>query len=57
MAHAGRNTGGSQFFLVHSRQATQHLDKNHTCFGKVTEGLDVIDKVKQGDTFSVSITE
>ena len=57
MAHAGRNTGGSQFFLVHSRPATQHLDKNHTCFGKVIEGLDVIDKIKQGDTFSVSITE
>ena len=57
MAHAGRNTGGSQFFLVHSRPATQHLDKNHTCFGKVTEGLDVIDKIKQGDAFSVSITE
>jgi peptidyl-prolyl cis-trans isomerase B (cyclophilin B) len=57
MAHAGRNTGGSQFFLVHSRPATQHLDKNHTCFGKVIEGLDVIDKIKQGDSFSVSITE
>ena len=39
MAHAGRNTGGSQFFLVHDRNATQHLDRNHTCFGKVTEGL------------------
>ena len=49
MAHAGRNTGGSQFFLVHTRQATQHLDRNHTCFGKVVEGLDVIDKVSQGD--------
>ena len=35
MAHAGRNTGGSQFFIVHSRNATQHLDRNHTCFGKV----------------------
>jgi peptidyl-prolyl cis-trans isomerase B (cyclophilin B) len=57
MAHAGRNTGGSQFFIVHSRQATQHLDKNHTCFGKVIEGLDVIDNIKQGDTFSVNITE
>ena len=55
MAHAGRNTGGSQFFLVHSRQATQHLDKNHTCFGKVVEGLDIIEKVQQGDKFSVQI--
>ncbi|MEO6882615.1 MAG: peptidylprolyl isomerase [Bacteroidia bacterium] len=49
MAHAGRDTGGSQFFICISRQATQHLDRNHTCFGKVVEGLDVIDKIKQGD--------
>ena len=49
MAHAGRNTGGSQFFICHSRQNTQHLDRNHTCFGKVVEGLDVIDSIKQGD--------
>jgi peptidyl-prolyl cis-trans isomerase B (cyclophilin B) len=49
MAHAGRDTGGSQFFICHNRQNTQHLDKNHTCFGKVVEGLDVIDKIYQGD--------
>lgn len=49
MAHAGRNTGGSQFFICHSRQGTQHLDRNHTCFGKVVEGLDVIDLISQGD--------
>jgi peptidyl-prolyl cis-trans isomerase B (cyclophilin B) len=49
MAHAGRNTGGSQFFICHSRQGTQHLDRNHTCFGKVVEGLDVIDLIGQGD--------
>ena len=49
MAHAGRNTGGSQFFICHSRQGTQHLDKNHTCFGKVIEGLDIIDSIQQGD--------
>jgi peptidyl-prolyl cis-trans isomerase B (cyclophilin B) len=49
MAHAGRNTGGSQFFICHSRQGTQHLDRNHTCFGKVVEGLDVIDNILQGD--------
>ena len=49
MAHAGRNTGGSQFFICHSRQGTQHLDKNHTCFGKVVEGLDIIDNILQGD--------
>lgn len=49
MAHAGRNTGGSQFFICHNRQNTQHLDRNHTAFGKVVEGLDVIDEIHQGD--------
>ena len=49
MAHAGRNTGGSQFFICHSRRNTAHLDRNHTCFGKVVEGLDVIDAIRQGD--------
>ncbi|TDK42899.1 peptidylprolyl isomerase [Algoriphagus formosus] len=49
MAHAGRNTGGSQFFICHSRDNTSHLDRNHTCFGKVTEGLDVIDDIRAGD--------
>lgn len=49
MAHAGRNTGGSQFFICHSRQNTAHLDRNHTCFGKVYEGVDVIDGIRQGD--------
>ncbi len=49
MAHAGRNTGGSQFFICHNRENTQHLDRNHTCFGKVTEGVEVIDKIEAGD--------
>ncbi|MEM9829844.1 MAG: peptidylprolyl isomerase [Bacteroidota bacterium] len=49
MAHAGRNTGGSQFFICHSRDNTAHLDRNHTVFGKVVEGLDVIDNIRQGD--------
>lgn len=49
MAHAGRNTGGSQFFVCHSRTNTAHLDRNHTCFGKVYEGLDIIDDIKGGD--------
>jgi len=49
MAHAGRNTGGSQFFICHGRTNTKHLDKQHTCFGKVTEGLDIIEKIRQGD--------
>lgn len=52
MAHAGRNTGGSQFFICHSRQNTAHLDRNHTVFGKVVEGLDVIDQIRQGDTMT-----
>ena len=50
MAHAGRNTGGSQFFVCHSRTNTAHLDRNHTVFGKVVEGLDVIDDIRQGDS-------
>jgi peptidyl-prolyl cis-trans isomerase B (cyclophilin B) len=49
MAHAGRNTGGSQFFICHSRNNTSHLDRNHTCFGKVIDGLEVIDDVREGD--------
>jgi len=49
MAHAGRNTGGSQFFICHSRDNTAHLDRNHTCFGRVVEGLEVIDKIRGGD--------
>lgn len=49
MAHAGRNTGGSQFFICHSRENTAHLDRNHTCFGKVVDGLDLIDEIRQGD--------
>ncbi|WP_027421221.1 peptidylprolyl isomerase [Crocinitomix catalasitica] len=49
MAHAGRNTGGSQFFVCHSRNNTSHLDGNHTCFGKVIDGVDVVDKIVEGD--------
>jgi len=55
MAHAGRNTGGSQFFICHSRQNTAHLDGNHTCFGRVTEGMEVIDAIQGGDKIN-SIT-
>ena len=49
MAHAGRDTGGSQFFICHSRTNTSHLDRNHTCFGKVVENVDVVDDIRQGD--------
>lgn len=58
MAHAGRDTGGSQFFICHSRNNTSHLDRMHTCFGKVVEGLDVIDDIGQGDKIiAVTVTE
>ncbi|OJJ18338.1 peptidyl-prolyl cis-trans isomerase [marine bacterium AO1-C] len=43
------NTGGSQFFICLNRQNTQHLDRQHTVFGKVVEGLDVIGQISQGD--------
>lgn len=49
MAHRGLNTGGSQFFICHSRNNTSHLDGVHTCFGKVIEGLDVVDDIRAGD--------
>ena len=49
MAHRGLNTGGSQFFICHSRNNTKHLDGVHTCFGRIIEGLDVIDDIRGGD--------
>ena len=49
MAHAGKDTGGSQFFICHSRNNTAHLDGVHTCFGQVVEGLEVIDLIGPGD--------
>lgn len=49
MAHRGPNTGGSQFFICHNRAGTAHLDRKHTCFGKLTEGFEVLDEIKTGD--------
>ena len=49
MAHRGPNTGGSQFFIVLSRQQTAHLDRKHTCFGKITGGIELIDDLRMGD--------
>ena len=49
MAHRGPNTGGSQFFICHNRSNTKHLDGVHTCFGKITEGLDILDDITGGD--------
>jgi len=58
MAHRGRNTGGSQFFICHNRSNTKHLDRNHTVFGKVTEGIEVLDQIKQGDKIEkITVTE
>jgi peptidyl-prolyl cis-trans isomerase B (cyclophilin B) len=47
MAHRGKDTGGSQFFICHSPQS--HLDRKHTVFGQVTSGLEVVDKIQAGD--------
>ncbi|MFI3305125.1 MAG: peptidylprolyl isomerase [Rikenellaceae bacterium] len=58
MAHAGRDTGGSQFFICHNRTNTQHLDGVHTCFGQVVENVDVIDEIRRGDKIlSVKIVQ
>lgn len=58
MAHAGKDTGGSQFFICHNRENTQHLDHVHTCFGRVVEGLEVVDMIRPGDLIeSIKIVE
>jgi peptidyl-prolyl cis-trans isomerase B (cyclophilin B) len=59
MANKGyRNSGGSQFFICVSRDATKHLDGKHTCFGKVTQGIEIIDAIEKGDAVvSISISE
>jgi peptidyl-prolyl cis-trans isomerase B (cyclophilin B) len=58
MAHRGRDTGGSQFFVCQSREKTKHLDRQHTCFGKVTDGIDLVNQIKQGDVIEkISIIE
>ena len=49
MAHAGRDTGGSQFFVVLDEGNTKHLNGKHTVFGQVIEGLDVVPQIQQGD--------
>lgn len=52
MAHAGKDTGGSQFFMVLSEQNSRHLNGVHTVFGKVTAGLDVMQKIRQHDVMT-----
>ena len=52
MAHAGKDTGGSQFFMVLSEKNTKHLNGLHTVFGQITTGLDVMKKIKQNDSMT-----
>jgi peptidyl-prolyl cis-trans isomerase B (cyclophilin B) len=52
MAHAGKDTGGSQFFMVLSEENTRHLDGVHTVFGKITQGLDVMKKLQRNDVMN-----
>jgi peptidyl-prolyl cis-trans isomerase B (cyclophilin B) len=52
MAHAGKNTGGSQFFMVLSEQNTRHLNGVHTVFGKITSGIDVMKKIAPNDVMN-----
>ena len=55
MAHAGPNTGGSQFYVCHSRNNTSHLDGAHTCFGKVIEGVEEVDETAEGDAIEAIV--
>ncbi len=56
MAHAGKDTGGSQFFICHSPQS--HLNGVHTVFGKLVDGFDVLDAIKGGDVIvSIRVVE
>jgi peptidyl-prolyl cis-trans isomerase B (cyclophilin B) len=57
MAHAGKDTGGSQFFVTHT--ATPHLDGVHTVFGRIVDKTDlaVVNAVKQGDAMSIEIKD
>ena len=52
MAHAGKDTGGSQFFMVLSETNTRHLNGVHTVFGKITKGLDAMKQIKQNDVMN-----
>jgi peptidyl-prolyl cis-trans isomerase B (cyclophilin B) len=55
IAHSGKDTGGSQFFVAHSAQP--HLNGRYTIFGQVTRGMDIVDRIQPGDTFRIIIEE
>ena len=52
MAHAGKDTGGSQFFMVLSEANTKHLNGVHTVFGKITQGIDIMKKIARNDVMN-----
>ncbi len=52
MAHAGKDSGGSQFFMVLSEANTRHLNGVHTVFGKIVKGLDAMKQIKQNDVMN-----
>ena len=52
MAHAGKDTGGSQFFMVLSEDNTRHLNGVHTVFGKINGGLDIMKQLKKNDVMT-----
>lgn len=52
MAHAGKDTGGSQFFMVLDENNTRHLDGVHTVFGKITDGLDIMKSIQPNDVMN-----
>ena len=52
MAHAGKDTGGSQFFIVLSEESTRHLNGVHTVFGKITGGVELIPKLQKNDVMT-----
>ena len=52
MAHAGKDTGGSQFFIVLDEANTRHLNGVHTVFGKVTKGIDIVQQIKPNDVMN-----
>jgi peptidyl-prolyl cis-trans isomerase B (cyclophilin B) len=57
MAHAGRDTGGSQFFIVLDEANTRHLNGVHTVFGRVVDGMDVVKTLQKGDRMDSVIVQ